>query len=231
MLVSAFATFLPKVIEQQFSLTTSKAAILMGVVTIPGAAGGTFFGGYIVKRYNLKCAQIIKFCISCAAISIGLTMAFLISCPNMNFAGVTNSYPNENKPHLSIDSNCNANCSCSVYSYDPICGSNNQMFYSPCHAGCRDVYLFDDLKVYNNCECLTGLSEDSKMKRFPILINDREINVDAIRQKCESDCQLLPVFLVLISFTMLFTFLISMPSLTATLRYVNLINSLKPYEY
>jgi organic anion transporter 4A len=227
MLVSAFATFLPKVIEQQFSLTTSKAAIVVGLVTIPGVAGGTFLGGYIIKRYDLKCAQIIKFCISCAFISMGLTMAFLISCPNMNFAGVTNSYPNENKTDLSIDSNCNANCSCSVYLYDPICGLNNQMFYSPCHAGCRDVYHFDDLKAYNNCECLTGLSEDSKMKHFSILINDREINVDAIRQKCESECQLLPVFLVLIFFTMLFTFLISMPSLTATLRYVNLINSLK----
>lgn len=231
MLVSAFATFLPKVIEQQFSLAPSKAAILMGLVTIPGAAGGTFLGGYIVKRYNLKCAQIIKFCISCAVISIGLTLAFLISCPNMNFAGVTNSYPNENKADLSIDSQCNANCSCSVYLYDPICGSNNQMFYSPCHAGCRDVYHFDDLKAYNNCECLTGLREDSKIKQFSILINGSEVNVDAIRQKCESDCQLLPVFLALISFTMLFTFLISMPSLTATLRYVNLINSLKLYEY
>ncbi len=48
MLVSAFATFLPKVIEQQFSLTTSKAAILMGVVTIPGAEAELFL---VVKHW------------------------------------------------------------------------------------------------------------------------------------------------------------------------------------
>jgi len=221
MLVSALATFLPKIIEQQFSIATSSAALIVGLVTIPGAGGGTFLGGYIVKRYNMRCAQIIKFCIGCALVSIGLTMAFLISCPNVNFAGVTSSYPNENKADLSIDSECNSNCSCSIYRYDPVCGSNNQMFYSACHAGCHNVYHSGDLKIYTDCQCLKDLDNNTQTNQLSISSDEKTSSFEAIRQKCQSECQLLPYFLVLIFLCMLFTFLVSMPSLTATLRYEN----------
>ncbi|CAG2122585.1 unnamed protein product, partial [Medioppia subpectinata] len=44
MVLSALASFLPKIIEQQFSLATSTAALMVGIVSIPGAGGGTFLG-------------------------------------------------------------------------------------------------------------------------------------------------------------------------------------------
>lgn len=45
------------------------------------------------------------------------------------------------------------------------------------------------------------------------------IEYDAINEPCSSSCDLLWLFIVLAFFTMLFTFLVTMPALTATLRY------------
>ena len=33
---------------------------------------------------------------------------------------------------------CNEDCNC-VTSYDPMCGSNDVLYYSPCHAGCLEM--------------------------------------------------------------------------------------------
>ncbi|CAG2170465.1 unnamed protein product [Oppiella nova] len=215
MVLSALASFLPKIIEQQFSLATSTAALMVGIVSIPGAGGGTFLGGYIVNRYDLKCAAIIKFCIFCSVVSICLSSAFLISCPNVNFAGLTDAYPNQSSTVLDIDSKCNSDCFCSSYQYDPVCGLNNQMYYSACYAGCRHVSLSENSKHYSDCKCLKPLMNSSQMN--PI---SSGFTIEAKRNKCESECKLLPYFLFMIFLCEFFAFLIAMPSLTATLRCV-----------
>ena len=38
-----------------------------------------------------------------------------------------------------LDTECNQNCSCSAAEYEPLC-YNNVQYFSPCHAGCRQVY-------------------------------------------------------------------------------------------
>ena len=221
MVLSALASFLPKIIEQQFSLSTSTAALMVGVVSIPGAGGGTFLGGYIVNRYDLKLAAILKFCIVCALISIGLSSAFLFSCPNVNFAGITGSYADQNSTLISIDSNCYSNCFCSGHQYDPVCGLNNQMFYSACYAGCQEVYhsIADNSKFYSNCRCLQTLNISFSHSFDTISVGGKTITIEAKRNKCESECKHLPFFLLLVFLCEFFAFLIAMPSLTATLRY------------
>lgn len=34
---------------------------------------------------------------------------------------------------------CNAACSCVRDQYDPVCGADGVMYYSPCHAGCTSI--------------------------------------------------------------------------------------------
>lgn len=63
-----------------------------GLVTVPAGGGGTFLGGYLVKRFSLNCAAIIKMCIATTALGVVFTLCFFISCPNIAFAGVTRSY-------------------------------------------------------------------------------------------------------------------------------------------
>jgi hypothetical protein len=61
-------------------------------VTVPGAGGGMFFGGYIVKRKKLKCRSIIRFNLVLACIALFLGCLFLIHCPTQSIAGVTVDY-------------------------------------------------------------------------------------------------------------------------------------------
>lgn len=38
-----------------------------------------------------------------------------------------------------LTASCNAACGCGPGLYSPVCGSDGLMYYSPCHAGCREA--------------------------------------------------------------------------------------------
>lgn len=61
-------------------------------MVVPAGGGGTFLGGYIVKRLNLRCRGIIRFCMVCAMVSLLAIFIFLIHCPNVPMAGITAPY-------------------------------------------------------------------------------------------------------------------------------------------
>ncbi|XP_047467389.1 solute carrier organic anion transporter family member 4A1 [Mugil cephalus] len=234
-LIAGMSTFGPKFLESQFSLSASEAATWFGYMVVPAGGGGTFLGGYIVKRLNLRCRGIIRFCMMCAMVSLLAIFIFLIHCPNVPMAGVTAPYQPDlmggqqldryrhlyDKPSKlrlrnssSIDENlmvhCNANCSCVRELYNPVCGADGIMYYSPCHAGCTSINHTDPStgkQVYSMCSCVVG-------------------NVSwggegfALAGKCPSSCHHMPVFLSLLFIVICFTFLCSIPALTATLRCV-----------
>lgn len=76
---------------------------LPGYMVVPAGGGGTFLGGYIVKRLNLRCRGIIRFCMVCAMISLLAIFIFLINCPNMPMAGVTAPYQSGLMGELRLD--------------------------------------------------------------------------------------------------------------------------------
>lgn len=220
LIIAGFAAFLPKQIENQFSVTAISAALIMGLITVPAGGGGTFFGGYLVKKFNLACSGIIKMCLISTAIATCFTICFFISCPNMHFAGITGPYKaqmetietNTVRPSIdfaekfSLESECNSMCKCSRSNYDPICGIDGIMYYSPCHAGCFKELNMDNSKVYLDCECISA----------PNKTQDR--GYDAINTMCNTECNNLWYFVSLCFFVMFFTFLSTMPALSATLR-------------
>lgn len=61
-------------------------------MVVPAGGGGTFLGGYIVKKLNLRCRGIVRFCMLCAMVSLTAIFIFLIHCPNMPMAGITAPY-------------------------------------------------------------------------------------------------------------------------------------------
>ncbi|XP_021915688.1 solute carrier organic anion transporter family member 4A1 isoform X3 [Zootermopsis nevadensis] len=226
LLIAGFAAFLPKLIENQFSVNASSAALLMGLVTVPAGGGGTFLGGYLVKRLSLHCAGIIRFCVIATLIGVTFTACFFLSCPNLTFAGVTDPYGNTSKDlKLSLDSSCNADCGCSRTQFDPICGLDDVMYYSPCYAGCMHEISLHDSKVYTNCSCI-----NSTAGNLTVILGDTDDDpstlergfgsYQAINRMCASQCPYLWPFVVLVFLTMFFTFLSTMPALSATLRCV-----------
>ena len=92
-IVSGFIVFLPKYLETQFNLSKSMASMFTGGIAIPGACIGIFFGGYILKRLQLRpkgAVQLVIFfnilCLSCYA------MLFFFGCDNVKMAGTTMPY-------------------------------------------------------------------------------------------------------------------------------------------
>ncbi|XP_038052230.1 solute carrier organic anion transporter family member 4A1-like [Patiria miniata] len=211
-ILSSFAVFAPKFLESQFNLTSGWASIVVGLTVIPAAVFGSVIGGWVVKHFNLMFKGMIKFCLAMLIVSLFMIGSFLISCPNPDFAGVTVDYDNNrfyDERGTNLSSTCNSGCHCAD-TFEPICGVDNVMYYSPCHAGCEmsDVNPSSGIKSYHNCSCIT----------VPDSVNDGD--PIAVSGKCTSSCQWQPLFLALLFLLEFFTILAVVPATTATLRCV-----------
>ncbi|XP_069185956.1 solute carrier organic anion transporter family member 4A1 isoform X2 [Procambarus clarkii] len=226
-LLTGFATFMPKFIENQFSIPASYAALIVGFVVVPAGGGGTFLGGWLVKRLQLRCSGILKMCIIFSLICLLSCFTFVISCPNIDFAGVNVDYSNKSVTPSSpnLTSWCNTDCGCQDVAYDPICGTNNVMYFSPCHAGCTGMEKGQDgLKVFTGCVCVAGVTPAHQVPPAPSIragVGDARLAPDsALREKCPAGCSLMAIFLVIFFVVMILTFIISLPALSGTLRCV-----------
>ncbi|KAM9589676.1 solute carrier organic anion transporter family member 4A1 [Trichechus inunguis] len=209
-LITGMSTFGPKFFESQFSLSASEAATLFGYLVVPAGGGGTFLGGFLVNKFKLHGSAIVKFCLLCTLTSFLAFFIFFLHCPNVPMAGVTATYSGNPLPEgrLQLTAACNAFCDCWPEHYDRVCGSNGVMYYSPCYAGCLAAATTDPSgrKVYQDCSCISQ--------------NFSSGFGHATTGKCASACQTKPLLLVFIFVVIIFTFLSSVPALTATLRCV-----------
>ncbi|XP_074428324.1 solute carrier organic anion transporter family member 2B1 isoform X1 [Larus michahellis] len=154
-MVAGLATFMGKFLERQFSLTASLANMIIGAVNIPGAMVGIVVGGAILKRFQMSLRQCSAMCV--LGMFLCLLVAFpllFLGCPTQKVAGVTYSESSEFE-HYALE--CNLQCNCPEKAYNPICGSNNIEYISPCSAGCRVVNIDADNSVlnYTNCSCIS----------------------------------------------------------------------------
>lgn len=70
-------------------------------MVVPAGGGGTFLGGYLVKRLKLRCRGLVRVCVTCTALSLTSAFVFLVHCPDVPMAGVTAPYSwQEHKQHL-----------------------------------------------------------------------------------------------------------------------------------
>uniref|UniRef100_A0A803KIP0 Solute carrier organic anion transporter family member n=1 Tax=Xenopus tropicalis TaxID=8364 RepID=A0A803KIP0_XENTR len=204
-LITGMSTFGPKFLESQFSLSASQAATCFGYLVVPAGGGGTFLGGFIVNKLKLNCSAAIKFCVICTVIGLLSMFVFLLSCPNLELVGVNAPYRESVllEGSQNLTALCNADCRCLEEIYSPVCVEGNITYYSACHAGCSEAYsdIRNDQKVYQNCSCVAGAV--------------------VVAGKCLSPCNTMPLLLAFVFLVILFTFLCSVPALTATLRCVS----------
>ncbi|XP_046377706.2 solute carrier organic anion transporter family member 4A1-like isoform X2 [Haliotis rufescens] len=237
MAVSGMAAFGAKFLQEQFNLQAAYASMIMGVITVPGAGGGMLLGGYIVKKMDLKCRGIIRLSMTVCCIALVVGGLFLIQCPKPKMAGVTVQYSTleSREGKSSLKGPCNSACHCSELNYEPVCGADNVIYFSPCHAGCSLQYDWTDgpmgpMKMYKKCSCvesslhlmnISTLSDNVTAGAYTTTSSTNNITVPgALAGICPSDCNLLYVVAPLLFLGMLLTFTVVSPSQTATLRCV-----------
>ena len=214
-LMQGLATFLPKMIQNQFNLTASEAAMYVGGVSVVAGGGGTLLGGLAVKRLGLKVRGLLKMTSVTQFIAIITAIGLVARCPPIETIG-----PQRNISSLGPGLECN--CDCDKFDYSPVCSDSGDallQFYNPCYAGCQDKQLEPGSGLlYLNCSCIPVPVSLPLPATDSVIFSDES---SARPGKCDSDCVFLPVFLISFFLTMCITFLANMPTLTATLRCVD----------
>ena len=65
---------------------------ISGAVVVPGGAGGTVVGGFLVKKLNMSCRVIMKWEVIFTVCMLSSGLMFFITCSAVPFAGVSTSY-------------------------------------------------------------------------------------------------------------------------------------------
>ncbi|XP_060078688.1 solute carrier organic anion transporter family member 4A1-like [Ylistrum balloti] len=208
-LLAGFATFLPKFFEIQFGLSSSAAALYVGASAICAGAGGTFLGGYIVERFNLQIRGILKLSLVLLGMALLSSLIFIANCSRVPFAGINVAYGDLTKSTIVFsgtfrNDSCHGTCNCVRDNLNPVCGKDGITYFSPCFAGCTVVSQYTEPWEFYNCSCVGNVAG----------------SVDATLGTCESSCHYLPVYVVFIVLNMFFSFCMTMPSLTASLRCI-----------
>ncbi|KAK5902943.1 hypothetical protein CesoFtcFv8_008151 [Champsocephalus esox] len=211
-LIAGMSTFGPKFLESQFNLSASEAATLFGYMVVPAGGGGHLPGRLHSKENEPALSRHHPFlhCVCHSPYQYDLMEKHQLD-------QYRDLYDEPSQLHLrnisleeTLTVGCNVGCGCVRELYNPVCGADGVMYYSPCHAGCSSVNHTDHLtgkQVYSGCSCVVGN------------VSRAEEGL-ALRGKCVSSCHHMPAFLSFLFIIISFTFLCSIPALTATLRCV-----------
>ncbi|KAL3892414.1 hypothetical protein ACJMK2_004624 [Sinanodonta woodiana] len=202
---SGFVTFLSKFIQNQFNLSAGYAAVISGAIVVPGAAGGTFVGGIICRCMSLTVKGMTRLAfIGCLLGAISFTCLFL-RCEQAKMAGVSHPYNNRSDDELSLIAPCNSECSCHTKFYEPVCDSDGLRYFSSCYAGCSTTVIGG--QVFSNCSCVAIQPEQ----------NISMVTTEA----CQSNCNLLNVFLPILCAAIFFSCVATVPCASSILRCVH----------
>ncbi|XP_062385006.1 solute carrier organic anion transporter family member 2B1 [Sardina pilchardus] len=201
-MLAGLATFMPKFIEKQFTLTASFSNIMIGGVIIPSATLGIMTGGIIMRRLGLSVRGSALMCTVAILVCIFFAVPLLfLGCSTQSVAGLNISKENN-------FSDCSGPCSCSDDAFNPVCGSDGVEFRSPCHAGCKTAVFngtTNNVINYTDCGC----------------IGQQSIPSYAVPGDCGSNCtHLLLPFMVMASLTCCIASLSQTPSFMMILRTV-----------
>nr|XP_050039737.2 solute carrier organic anion transporter family member 4A1-like [Dermacentor andersoni] len=216
MIMTGLATFMTKLFESQLGISSSSIAPILGSVAVPGACGGILLGGYCVHKLNLDIDGIVRMCLMCSVVPWLSSFVLLYSCPAPTFFGMNHTSSRFYVSNVSnqFDQLCNANCNCPIENYDPVCGKDLLTYYSPCFAGCKRDYIYENVKVYTDCQCISHPGVETMVQwGLPQ-------KVQADRKKCVRECNALFVYMSGIFLYIFFTFLLYTPGVSATIRCV-----------
>ncbi|KAH7946470.1 hypothetical protein HPB49_025507 [Dermacentor silvarum] len=216
MIASGLTGFATKIFIAMFGISSTRASSLLGMVAVPSACGGTLLGGYVITKLNVRSSTIVRYCAILALVPWFTLFVFLQTCPSKHsvLVNLTTTADAQRLTFHDLERSCNAQCNCSGVVYDPVCGTDNFTYYSPCIAGCADVRRFKKTKLYTQCTCVNGPTLHMPAEGN----NGTGYDYMAQRDPCDADCGLVFIYAAAIFVALFFTFLLVVPALTALLR-------------
>ncbi|GAB1609125.1 solute carrier organic anion transporter family member 2A1-like [Argonauta hians] len=141
-------SFAPKYLEHQFYLPIWQTNYILAMIGLVASVVGILFGCTIITRLKLEVGGMLKMkfiaAIGCLALEVILTF---LKCETPNII-------NNPMSDSSIQANGTliTDCNCNINQYLPICGSDGNNYFSPCHAGCGAGNYFS----FTNCSVIAG---------------------------------------------------------------------------
>jgi len=207
-LMVGLSTFLPKLIQNQYNLTASQAAVRVGAVSVVAGGGGTLLGGLAVKKLGLKVTGLLKMTSLTQLLAIIMAIGLVVGCPPAKTIGLADYMPDSEQ----------CDCRCDMFDYNPVCDQGGvHQFFNPCYAGCSEKEPGPEGN-YINCSCVPAPHSSQNNQSGVLVFADNTFTTPG---PCVTECVFLPLFLASFFMTMLITFLANMPTLTATLRCVD----------
>eukprot|EP00118_Oscarella_pearsei_P016553 m.158812 g.158812 ORF g.158812 m.158812 type:complete len:618 (+) comp38748_c0_seq1:56-1909(+) len=155
--VGGGTTFLPKFLQEQFSLAASTASLTGGAVLVPAAAIGCLTGGLLAHKMKFTGKDSAKALLITTCLSAVFVCGFLLVCKPTPVVGSEETAYNETGSiKNNLTSPCNAQCYCKSDVYQPTCGEDGLTYFSHCHAGCKKKLSETDKSYYVDCSCIAA---------------------------------------------------------------------------
>jgi len=139
-----FGTFMPKYIEYQFRTKASSSARASGLAGTMSKAVGFLFSGWLIGRFKFSAKTLAAWNVILGCCYFCTLMVFAsLGCSTSHMSGTL-----KESGDYDVNTGCNSdfpnNCSCPVSRMQPICSKDDLTnFYSPCHAGCKQLQAFE----------------------------------------------------------------------------------------
>jgi len=153
-----FGTFVPKYFEYHFRRNASSSGRSGGLSKSLGSIIGILLSGVILAKFKFsaRTVSLWNVIVGFAAASFFVAMSF-VACPKLEiYGGVGETMA------------CQENCGCSESTFQPTCSMDGEtLFFSPCHAGCREMVTETvvkrgrkkEQKIYSDCSCVRSSAQ------------------------------------------------------------------------
>ena len=169
--VAAFILFTPKFMAHAFNLDSTSVGLYICIIYGISFPLGSLVGGIFTRLFRMTGKEAALFMALTTLVSTPFLLGNLFYCEQVQFAGVTHPYSGNgvvaekfSEAHSTLHagnsklrSQCNERCECTTLLYNPVCGTDNLTYFTPCFAGCQGRPTLDKKElIYSNCTCVAG---------------------------------------------------------------------------
>ncbi|XP_076099372.1 solute carrier organic anion transporter family member 4A1-like isoform X2 [Mytilus galloprovincialis] len=206
LIISGVGAFSFKLLMEQYNMQFDVVGYLIGGLILVGSVG-MFGGGLLIKMCGLGIKGMLNMCFIASFISGVLGIAFIAGCPEVKLAGLEVPYPNKINTLAGYNDVCQGSCQCQYEGLSLVCGKDNIVYHSPCHAGCATQ---SGQMTYHNCSCVAA----------SLNIPTDHANAMVSAGRCEDGCDKLYIVAPLMFISMICVLTTVTPNSMALMRVV-----------